>query len=395
MKRFFLLGALLVTALFALAGCGSQMTAQQIVDHMRDTAAKTDSAHLVVSISGQVNGQSAAATFGTDKIQDMKGDITLEIWYQKPNMLRAQVLASSQAGLAGAMLVHDGQHLWAYEPKSKIAYKLDTAGLRDLAGKANIPANLQDMLANPNLEDAINQVLSLTDYTLAGSEKVNGYDTYRLELQPKAGSGAATVLPDFKATVWVDQATWAPVKITANASQGNGALNMTTLDLNKNVPADTFQFTLPQGGHVVDLTGMTPKAVTIAEARQSAQASGYKLLEPSYVPAGATLVQVMASKGVMGAGATVVMNYSGGGSAPTFWISEMNGQGPLGKAAAPDSGGQAVTVRGVQGRLVTHSEQSGAATTTLWWKEQGTNLTIAIGGQIGQAELLKVAEGLK
>ena len=135
--------------------------------------------------------------------------------------------------------------------------------------------------------------------------------------------------------------------------------------------------------------------MTIAEARQSAQASGYKLLEPSYVPAGATLVQVMASKGVMGAGATVVMNYSGGADAPTFWISEMNGQGPLGKAAAPDAGGQTVTVRGVQGRLVTHSEKSGPATTTLWWKEQGTNLTVAIGGQIGQANLLKVAEGLK
>ena len=70
-------------------GLPTQMTAQQIVDHMRDTAAKTDSAHLVVSISGQVNGQAAAASFGTDELKDMKGDITLEISYQKPNMLRA------------------------------------------------------------------------------------------------------------------------------------------------------------------------------------------------------------------------------------------------------------------------------------------------------------------
>src|SRR5689334_13147931 len=281
MKRFFVLMGLLMAGLTVLAGCGGQVSAQDIVQHMRDTAAKTDSAHVVVTVQGQVNGQAANAMLGGTHLKDLNGNITVELWFQKPNLLRAQVVATSESRLSGAFVVHDGTYFWAYDPQSKIAYKLDDAALRDVAGKANVPADLQDLLANPNLQTMIDRVIELTDYTVGPSEKVGAYDTYRLDLKPKAGSPLATLAPDAQGTLWVDQATWAPVKATVSAKQGSGSFEMTTLELNKTLPASTFQFVMPQGGHTVDLSGTVPHSVTLDQARQTAQAAGYHLLEPS------------------------------------------------------------------------------------------------------------------
>jgi outer membrane lipoprotein-sorting protein len=396
MKRWLLVAGLLMASLAVLAGCGGQVTAQEIVQHMRDTAAKTDSAHFVVTVQGQVNGQSANAMLGGTHLKDMNGNITLELWYQKPNLLRAQIVSSSHSELNGAFVVHDGTYFWAYEPTGKIAYKLDDAALRDAAGKANIPADLQDLLANPNLETMIDQVLELTDYTVGPSEQVGAYQTYRLDLKPKAGSPLATMAADAQGTLWVDQTTWAPIKATLNAKQGSGSFEMTTLELNKTLPASTFQFVMPQGGHTVDLSGTVPHSMTLDQARQTAQAAGYHLLEPSYVPANATLVQVMASRGLMGQGASVSLNYNAAGG--TFWISEIQGAGAAmqqtPKEMQDPSQAQTVTVRGVQGHFATHAEKNNT-TSFLWWKEAQTNLTVAIGGGLGQDELLKIAEGLK
>ena len=399
MKRLLVFAALLMVASMALAGCGQQVTAQEIVQHMRDTAANTNSAHLVVTVSGQVKGDAANATLGGTHLSDMNGQIQAELWYQKPNLLKVQLLSSNHAEYNGAFAVFDGTNIWAYDPSHKIAYKMDTTGLHELAGKANIPADLQGILENPNLESLIDQVLALTDYTLGPSEKVGAYQTYRLDLKPKAGSPAEQLLAGATATVWVDQTTWMPVKAKATASQGSGNMELSTFELNKDIPASTFQFTLPQGGHVIDLSGLAPRAVTIDQARTNAQQAGYTLLEPSYVPAGSTLVQVMSSRGLMGNGATTIMNYSGGSAAPNFWISELNGKDALGMGKGqPDTSGpaQTVTVRNTQGHLATHTDQNGGSpTAVLWWNEPGTKLTIALGGQISQDELLKIAAGLK
>lgn len=403
MKRYLLFVALLGMAAFSLAGCGTQVTGADIVQHLRDTAASTNTAHIVVTLKGQVNGAATSATVGSPSMKDMTGDVTAEVWYQKPNLLRAVVLAASKPELVGAILVHDGSYIWAYDPKQKMAYKVDSNALRELAGKANIPADLQDMLANPNLQNAIDQLLALTDYTLVGSEKVGAYQTYRLDLVPKAGSPAATVLVGAKATLWVDQNTWVPVKATVDAKQGNGSMEMTTLELNKPAPAGTFTFSLPNGGHVVDLSGMVPRAMTIMQARQTAQAAGFHLLEPAYLPANSTLVQVMGSSGIMGKGANVTMSYSGGSNAPAFWISEGSGDhigfGPdsqRGQAPAP-AVGEAVTVRGVQGHFaVSPAEKAGGTQTAiLSWQEKGTSLQLSIGGQLSKDEMLKIAESMK
>jgi hypothetical protein len=275
-----------------------------------------------------------------------------------------------------------------------MAYKLDTSALRELAGKANIPADLQDMLANPDLESAIDRVLALTDYTVGPNEKVGAYDTYRLDLKPKADSPVAQVLAGASGTVWVDQKTWVPVKVSFDAKQGQGHLEMTTLELNPTLAADTFHFTLPQGGHVVDLSGMTPRSMTLSEARQTAQSAGFHILEPATLPDGATLVQVMASRGIAGNGASVIMNYSAAGG--PFWISELNGSNALGQDKYTNAeGSQTVPVRGVEGHYAAHAENGGSSMAVLWWKESGSHLTVAIGGQLDQATMLKIAAGLK
>jgi outer membrane lipoprotein-sorting protein len=378
-----------------LASCGTQPSAAEIVQKMQDTVAKTQSAHVVVSFSGGLNGDSANATLGGTTLKDMQGNAKIELWYGQPNLIKAKILEASEPKLVGAMVVHDGSYIWAWDPNSKMAYKIDSQGLRDLAGQANIPANLQDLLADPNVEKGLDQLLGLTDYKLGPNEKVGAYQTYRLDFVPKAGSPVASVLPDAKGTLWVDQDTWLPVKATVDAKQGKGQMEVSVLDLKTPLDKTTFQFVMPeQGGKTVDLSGLTPRTMTLAEARTTAQTSGYRLLEPTYLPAGSTLVQVMASKGIMGNGASAVQTYSS--PAGTLWVSQINGKEMFGHSQKLPDGGQSVTVRGVQGTFASQSEKDSTTTSSvLWWHEPGTGLTVALGGPFSQAELLKIAEGLK
>jgi outer membrane lipoprotein-sorting protein len=395
-----------------LAGCSGQVTAPEIIQHMKDTAAQTQDLHMVVDL--QADMTAAPQTGAHDSpLADLpkSGKATVELWYQKPNLLRAEIRSMEPGEYNGAFFINDGKALWAYDPAHKTAYKLDAGALQGAGQMVNLPTDVQALLSDPNLATVLDQALSFTDAKLEGNEKVGAFDTYKLTLTPKADTGLANAALGLKATMWVDQATWTIVKLDVTSAQGTGSYSAQTVDFNKGIAANTFTFSLPDGAKGVDLTMFMPRTVTLEQARSGAAAQGFTLLTPTYLAGGATLTGVTA----LPLGRGYVLTYSGQGGVANFAVyeglnkgtalggmSKMGGLDPMEKLMNGEAGQgwdvSTVQVRGVEGKAFAHkADGKGTAETGTFvtWQEKGSTLRIGLGGALALDEVLKIADSLK
>jgi outer membrane lipoprotein-sorting protein len=415
MRKLMLLPTLLLVLVAGvLAGCSGQMTAPEIIQHLKDTAAQTQDLHMVVDFQADMTAASPAPQSGaTDSpLANLpkSGKATVELWYKQPNLMRAEIRSMDPSDYAGAFFVNDGKTLWAYDPAHKMAFKLDAAALKSAGQMVNLPTDVQDILSDPNLATVLDRVLSFTDAKVEGNEQVNGFNTYKLTLTPKADTGLANAALGLKATMWVDQATWTVVKLDVTTAQGNASYSAQTVDFNKGVPDSTFTFQLPAGAQGVDLTMFMPRSVTLDQARSGATQQGFTLLTPDYLAGGATLTAVTSLP--MGRG--YVLTYSGAASVPNVAVYEgvnkatlpgmgkMGGMDPMEKLMnGQGMDGWTVTtvqVRGVEGKAFTHQADGKGTTETgtfVTWQEKGSSLRIGVGGELSLAETLKIAESLK
>lgn len=343
---------LLVLSLF-LAGCGQQVTAEEIVARVQETVEGTRDAHAVVSVD--VNAQG------------IQMSVTAEVWEKMPNLLRAEVLSASESEYVGMMLLNDGQQGWLYEP----------ARNQVLVGQVEEMDTPLPQQALTEMREVIQAVLDVSDVELAGEEVVVGREAYKLTLRPKEGAEQEIFPGDGTATLWVDKDQWFILKATYEGGMfGVGTMEIQSFELNPGLPDDIFAFQVPEGVEVVDLEAQEPVMLTLDQAKERA---GFPLLVPAYVPADATLVQVLE---VMD---SYVLGYDHSPEV-SFTIS----QGPELVRSLPMGATQNVTVRGHAGTAIT-DETMGA--TFLSWEEG--DLVFALAGRISLEEALKVAESLQ
>jgi hypothetical protein len=271
-------------------------------------------------------------------------------------------------------------------------------------------------MANTDADAMVDKVIAASDITLAGSEQVGGVDAYKLTATPKADAASLLGLPqqfqmqagvlikDLHATLWVEKDNWAPVKLTLeHPNLGSFTYAVSNLQLNKTIDPGTFVLQAPAGSKTVDLDQKAedsqPKQTTLPAASDYATSQGWTLLQPSYLPTGATLVGVTQIQKMMGGG--VILTYS---SADTdFTITEANlgndtamatkmfeGLGNNFSGVQDPSATTSVTVRGVQAKAF-----SPKGWTSLIWQEKGTGLWVAVRGKLTVDEAVKIAEGLK
>lgn len=351
-RKWIALSLFLILAL-TLAGCGKQITAEEIIAKMQETVESTQDAHAFVV--AEVNAQG------------IKLSVRAELWEQAPDKARAEVLEASQASLVGTMLVSDGENGWFYEP----ARNLVTVGaVEDL--DTPLP---QEVLVG--LQEIIQQVLNATDVELLGEETVAGREAYKLEASPKE-DGTEHLFPgNGTATVWVDKDQWIVLKATYVASAfGQGTLEVQSFELNPGLSSDLFAFEVPEGATVVDVEAQQPVPLSLDEAREQA---GFPLLVPGYVPADATLIEVFRTDQAF------VLRYD---HSPDVSFTVFQGPEEVG----PPSLGQTqnLTVRGYEATAIT--DEAGG-NTFLYWTEG--DITITIAGRISLDEALQVAESLE
>jgi len=343
-----LVGVLFLTQ--AVCGCIKKLTAEDIVAGMQETMNSTDDAHGVVEVTANVQGLSM--------------EVVVEMWEKRPDKTRAKLLEAKPDTFAGAEIVIDGQTSWFYNPGENQVVVTDVS---------DMPAGVQMIVQG--MEGLIQRALDASDVELLGEEEVAGTKTYMLSLTPKEGEEQALPVTG-TATLWVDKKQWIVLKAYLVApGLAEGTLQVRSFDLNPGLDDEVFTFEVPPGAEVVSTEDEKTQHITLDEAEAQA---GFDLLTPDYVPAGATLVDVLKDRD------TFVLLYDVGGANFTVTQSqEPLPPGPLGVE-------EAVMVRDVQATLVI-DEDAGAS--FLAWQESGVNF--AVGGRIGKDEAIKIAESLK
>ncbi|HUP27184.1 MAG TPA: DUF2092 domain-containing protein [Chloroflexia bacterium] len=430
-KRFSKLAPVSLVAVVAITfsgcsvGAGQQVSAADVVAKMRETMKNTQTTQGTVDLALTVNKQGIktivdgimpgagkmdpAGPMGgkdwTSQIPD-SASATLKVWRKAPDKVRVEIENASLPKAAGKVAVYDGTKFYAYDPDGKTVYtgspdKMSNGKMGDMAG----------MMQGADFEKELDKVLNAADIKMAGSEKVAGVDTYKLDVTPKPDAAdlldlpqafkmqAGVLIKDAKATLWVDQSRWVPLKMTVeHPNIGQFTYTASAMEINKPIEDSQFVLQVPPGTKTVDLDAMhqqsAPKTTTIIEARAAAAKEGWKLLEPSYVPGNATLVDVKSVDGLPMH--PILLSYS----APSMDFSIMQAKGMMEKMLGDEFSGRGdsagamhkVTVRGVD--AVAFSPE-GSEWTSLMWKEKGSDVSVAIRGKLTVEEAVKIAEGLK
>lgn len=430
---------LLVVLAVSISGCSAgaaqQVTAQNVIDKMRETAKTTQTSQGTVDILVNINKQGIKTLVqgmmpmmggkngkggdqvgqGIDRLPDT-ASATLKVWRQSPDKGRIEVDKSSIPNTSGDVLIYDGQKVYGLDKAHNTVYMGTPDKMMQAKGGQMMP-----MMQSADVEKEIDKVLAAADIKMAGSEKVAGIDAYKLDVTPKANAAelldlpkqfqmqAGVLLKDGKATLWVDKTRWIPLKFTVeHPNIGQLTYTASNVELNKPIDASQFVLQIPAGAKTVDLDvmhqNMQPKSMTIQQARDAATKDGWKLLEPTYLSDKATLVDVstmpnMGRMGKMGGSTVYMLNYS----SPNTDFSVAQAQSEMGKQLGDDFSGmnstnsgatKEVTVRGV--KAMAFSPPGGNSNwTALMWKEKDSNVWVAIRGKITVDEAVKIAEGLK
>lgn len=421
---------LLLALSIVLSSCsaGQQVTAKDVIDKMRETMKNTQTSQGVIDLSVDINKQGIETLIqgimpgmtsdkGARSINSLPdtASATLKVWKQSPDKARVEVEKSSIPDTSGAILVHDGQKVYALDAGRTTVY----VGTPDKMMQAKSNNQMAAMMQSMDVEKELDKVLGAADITLAGSEKVGDLDAYKLEIAPKPDAAdlleipqqlrtqAGMLLKDGTATLWVDKNQWIPLKlIVKHPNIGQFTYTATGIDLNKPIDASQFVLQVPPGAKTVDLDAihqdMQPQSMTIQQARDVVAQGGGKLLEPTYLPDKSTLVGVsrlphtMLKDGPEG-GAAYMLNYS----SPSADFSITQAQGELEKQLGDEFSGintrgtdamKQVTVRGVDALAFS---PTGGNWTSLIWKEKDSSTWVAIRGKLALDEVLKIAEGLK
>ncbi|MCK4470361.1 MAG: DUF4367 domain-containing protein [Anaerolineae bacterium] len=380
-RRFIGLSALVALSLLLflfLGGCQNRPTAEEIVAKMREVEASTEDAHAVLEIS--VQGQV------------MDTELVLEVWEKKPNKFRAEVLEASDAELVGAISVTDGDQVWMYHPGQNEVL-MGEAGPGELSSPREMIQFMEEMLQ---------QVLDTSEVKLLGEENIDilvdatvvthnsvqtstvvaSVATYKLECISREDKERAILPVGSKATLWVDQERW--VVLQAHFSGeifGEGWMRVRSFELNTGIADDRFQFEIPEGAQVTNIEDMQPTPITLDEARAQAD---FTLLVPTYLPEGATLIDVFVVDVDSAVDGAFVLRYDHA----TTSFTVMQG---LSSAVGETPGGPTteVTVRDQTASLIT----DGLGNSFLTWTEGEVVITIA--GHISQDKILRVAESLQ
>jgi outer membrane lipoprotein-sorting protein len=314
-------------------------------------------------------------------------------------------------GAKGAVLVYDGQKVYAYDPADNTVYTATPDKMLDKA-----PDELKAILQNADVEKELDKLIDASDIKLSGTEKVAGLDAYKLDitLKPDAAqkldipqmfqTQAGMIIKDLHATLWVDTNRWIPLKLTLeHPNMGQFTSTTSNIELNKPIDASKFVLQVPSGAKTVDLDAlhdkMGPKSTTLLEAKVQAKRDGWKLLEPQYLPSSATLIEVLSISAFSeqtGNRSGVVLNYS----SPTADFSIIEGKSKadagmsdmLGGMGQKNGATKQVDVRGVKATAVSLPMGN---RTALVWQEKDTGIWVAIHGKLSLDEAVKIAEGLK
>ena len=363
-----------------------QPSAQDIlVTSLENTKSITDG-HAVVSI--QVDTM--------DK--DARG--TLEVWAYRtedgPGGFRVEVLESSEEKAQGAVIVSDGDMLWAYSPKENKVFIGTPEEAKTLMDENGYFSDKFGDFPHPyegeskdsqgehpeNAEQAVQELVEYFNIGKSGTENIAGENADQLKLEPIPDQMPAEYLAvGGFINLWIGQDSSMPLAFEfTGSSLGEGSITIVEYEINAGVDDTLFTFEVPEGAEVVTFADLEPQSLTLEEAGETAE---FDFLIPSETPPGATLVDILEVQG------SYVQRYTlpEGGS---FTIAQGNNLDKSSPSESKPDDSQAVEVRGTTGQLF---ESEDGTKVLLTWAEG--QLFYAVSGAITAEQAIVIAESLQ
>ena len=363
-------GVILIAALVS-AFVIMQPSAKDILMQTLETSKTIENGHAILNISVDSPEETVSGT--------------VEVWgvhaEDGPGAFRLEVLETDKGEAVGAVIVSDGETIWAYSPTKNTVFT-GTAEEAKAAMQEKQPMREElDMEEFDHFETAEETVEKLLEYfavQLTGSETIANADAYALELKPiPEQMPAEYIAVGGLVNLWIDKNRSLPLALAyTGGSMGEVNVTAVELDVNQGVDETLFSFDIPNGAEVVGFADMKPESLSLEEAVTSAE---FDILTPDIVPDGATLVDVLNVKGM------IVQQYTLPESG-SFTIA----QGQADEAKKPSTAEQAVEVRGVAGELFVSEENDKVLLT---WAEGEVSFYIA--GNLTAEQALEIAESLK
>ena len=224
----------LATLMLAACGRGDTVTAEQIMEGMRQAREKTQDAHAVAEV----------VTSGTQE----DGRFAVELWMSKSGEVdaagkpisrsRAKMLEASRAELLGTEIVNDGTTVWIYNPDRNTAVTGTITDLKQGAVGAQDPT--AQML---RMQEQLQQILDGSEVEiLAENEPVAGLNAWKVKLTPKPETteqmGIGSVI---ETTLWIEHDRYVPLKGILDAKyMGRVEMTVLQMDVDKGIDQVTF-----------------------------------------------------------------------------------------------------------------------------------------------------------
>jgi len=364
-------GVVILLAALVSAFVIMQPSAKDILTQTLETSKTIEDAHAVINVNVDSPEQKASATVEFWGRHDENG----------PGAFRMEVLETDKEEAVGAVIVSDGETVWAYSSAKNTVFT-GTAKEAKAAMEEKQPMrdgfNKEDFDHPESSKEAIDKLLEYFDAERTGRETIANADAYALELRPiPEQMPAEYAAVGGLINLWIDKSRSVPLAASyTGGAMGEVSVTVQELEINQGVDEALFTFEIPEGAEVVGFADMKPESLTLDEATASAD---FEVLTPDFVPDGATLVDVLDVKGM------IVQQYTltEGGS---FSIA----QGKAEETMKPSTEEQAIEVRGVAGSLFVSEENDKVLLT---WSESETSFYVA--GNLTAEQALEIANSLK
>lgn len=189
------------------------------------------------------------------KMQGPQGETVLSgiILFKRPDKIRME-MSLPEVQQARQVMVSDGVTLWQFSPFLKVASKVDIGQLKEEFGEAYFTQPQENTLEPFKAIDR-------TSIQYLGKERFNAQECFVLEARPKAAKEGEGLF--FKAKIWIDTETGLEKKTVFFDLQGKEVFsrNFKKVEVNLDIPDLNFEFKLPEGIEVMDVTEETRKMI--------------------------------------------------------------------------------------------------------------------------------------
>jgi len=372
-----IIGILVFTSVLLVGFFSLQPSPEDLLLQALEAAETITDAHMVMDFNLNTIEQQASGS--------------VELWGRKSESglgaFRLEVLETSAQEFAGAVVVSDGETLWAYDPNvnnvliGTLEEAMQLAEENEyLAEKRSEMETFDKEDYNPpeSAEEAVQLLLEYFNVDNKGTENVGDAAAYLLKFVPIPEQMPA----EFSAVggfihLWIDKDRNVPLAVEyTGGTLGQVKATVKSLELNTGLEDSLFTFETPAGAEVMGFADLAPQSVSIEEAADSA---GFEIMAPTELPEGATLVDILEIQGAIAQRYTLPE----GGS---FTIA----QGITDEALPQPSESETVDVRGVKGSLYV---DEGGNRVLLTWVEG--DLLYSIAGDLTKSQAISIAESLQ